>query len=541
LLFSCNNYRASRGPADWIYVATTGNDGTGDGSSGAPYLTIGHAVSQASAGDTVFVKAGSYTISTQVAVGTGISLYTNEAVTLTAGAALNPMFLYESASENTSGNQSVSHIKFDGDSISNIAINVIARGNVKVHDCTFDSFLDNGVRFTGRLADGAGAPTTYAEDNYLYNCTFIDCGGEVFSDPYYYASPAISIGGQKDPQIYNNVVYSNNGTYGYGLSTNKSGYNCGANIHDNIILTSPRRMDDGQWNFGIELWNNRGGMTVKDNYVTGSIDIGGTSSDDSQGYGFAILIEGNVVEQRTLQAYNQTGIILESDISGGTKVVRNKIKNCSTGISLNLLSGPTDIQSDIIIAYNLIIETLKTTGNYSGRGINHGTAVSGATVNRLKILNNTFYAATYISSAAVHLASSGVTYNDLEIRNNISVRQYNAFRFENNTIAGLDLTDNLIYQHTNAVSFVSSTVSDSVTIPRVLTDPLFRTGSFRLQSTSPAINAGTPVGLTTDFAGHRIPQQDTVDIGAYEYGNYLFRTPSGHLLRNANGKLMISH
>jgi hypothetical protein len=85
------------------------------------------------------------------------------------------------------------------------------------------------------------------------------------------------------------------------------------------------------------------------------------------------------------------------------------------------------------------------------------------------------------------------------------------------------------------------TPTNNTTQNNIIADPLFRTGSFRLQSTSPAINAGTPVGLTTDFAGHRIPQQDTVDIGAYEYGNYLFRTPSGHLLRNANGKLMISH
>ena len=227
-------------------------------------------------------------------------------------------------------------------------------------------------------------------------------------------------------------------------------------------------------------------------------------------------------------------------MSGGARVIRNKIKNCSNGIALNLLSGPLDVQSDITIAYNLIIETLKTTGNYSGRGINHGTAVSGAVVNRLKIYNNTFYSTSYISSAGVHFASSGVTYNDLEIRNNIFYRQYNSVRFENNTVAGFDVTNNMFYLQTNAVSFVSATASDSVTIPRILADPAFRSGSLRLSSTSPAINAGTNVSLTTDYFGHRVPQNGTVDIGAHEYGDYLIKI-GGKFLRTANGKLIYIH
>lgn len=43
------------------HVATTGNDGTGDGSSGNPYLTFAKAASTCSAGDTVRVHQGVYT------------------------------------------------------------------------------------------------------------------------------------------------------------------------------------------------------------------------------------------------------------------------------------------------------------------------------------------------------------------------------------------------------------------------------------------------------------------------------------------------
>ena len=43
-----------------IYVATTGNDTTGDGSSGLPYLTIQKAITEMSGGDWVIVKDGTY-------------------------------------------------------------------------------------------------------------------------------------------------------------------------------------------------------------------------------------------------------------------------------------------------------------------------------------------------------------------------------------------------------------------------------------------------------------------------------------------------
>ncbi|MGA0246834.1 MAG: DUF1565 domain-containing protein, partial [Schleiferiaceae bacterium] len=43
-----------------IYVAKTGNDGTGDGSFGSPYLTIQKAIDVASSGDKIYVLPGTY-------------------------------------------------------------------------------------------------------------------------------------------------------------------------------------------------------------------------------------------------------------------------------------------------------------------------------------------------------------------------------------------------------------------------------------------------------------------------------------------------
>lgn len=50
-----------------IYVATTGNDTTGTGSSGNPYATPGKAASVAAANDTVYIKSGTYTNSVNTA------------------------------------------------------------------------------------------------------------------------------------------------------------------------------------------------------------------------------------------------------------------------------------------------------------------------------------------------------------------------------------------------------------------------------------------------------------------------------------------
>ncbi|MHC4712243.1 MAG: putative Ig domain-containing protein [Planctomycetota bacterium] len=51
---------AGAASAATYYVATDGNDETGDGSSGSPWATLQHAVETISAGDTILVKPGTY-------------------------------------------------------------------------------------------------------------------------------------------------------------------------------------------------------------------------------------------------------------------------------------------------------------------------------------------------------------------------------------------------------------------------------------------------------------------------------------------------
>jgi len=70
--------------ATTYYVATTGNDGTGDGSTGAPWATIQYAISQAASGDTIVVEGGTYFGAT-VDKAVTIEAKTGDVVTINSG------------------------------------------------------------------------------------------------------------------------------------------------------------------------------------------------------------------------------------------------------------------------------------------------------------------------------------------------------------------------------------------------------------------------------------------------------------------------
>jgi hypothetical protein len=116
-----------------IYVATTGNDTTGDGSSGNPYATPGKAAGVASAGDTIWIKSGTYTIGSGAAntAGNKISVSANainlRGYTVTIGDySTKPILQAGAITSDTilthSGNFAlVSNLRVDGNSASAVA------------------------------------------------------------------------------------------------------------------------------------------------------------------------------------------------------------------------------------------------------------------------------------------------------------------------------------------------------------------------------------------------------------------------------------
>jgi len=143
---------------------------------------------------------------------------------------------------------------------------------------------------------------------------------------------------------------------------------------------------------------------------------------------------------------------------------------------------------------------------------------------------------------------NNIVYNHL---NGVSAN-YNAsnVQFYNNTIynhpsgsgievgagaSGTVIKNNIIYQNGQALlNYGTGTTSSN----NLTSDPRFANPSsadFKLQSTSPAIDAGTTLGLVSvDFAGVQRPYGAAYDIGAYEYrtGNAAPAAPTNvHVIR----------
>jgi hypothetical protein len=108
-----------------------------------------------------------------------------------------------------------------------------------------------------------------------------------------------------------------------------------------------------------------------------------------------------------------------------------------------------------------------------------------------------------VNNTVYDCAGGGIVINNPEVKN-ILVR------------------NNILYQSGQGLRIDASVPSSQLTIDHNLTsDPQFvnaTTANFRLQATSPAIDAGSADGAPGfDFDGKSRPAGDGYDIGAFEY------------------------
>ena len=265
-------------PPMLYWVSPTGNDVTGDGTNLLPWATWAYAATQATVpGDVIHGAAGTYTETAQIVLAPGVDMIGAGITTIiTTATALDPIILLSSASEGINGNQSISYIKIDGNLTAAAGIGIYARKNVVVHHCEFIDLLNQGLLYSGLVRGSAdGAPAVYPTGNDIYNNSFTNCGLEIYSAPYYFATGALYLGGQANSLIYNNTIDNvTGGRYGYGIKYVYGGYNKGLDIYDNTILISPKHVADNQWSYAIEFWNQRGGMKIHNNTIQGAVDMG---------------------------------------------------------------------------------------------------------------------------------------------------------------------------------------------------------------------------------------------------------------------------
>jgi len=512
-----------------VYVATTGNDGTGDGTSGNPYLTIATGISHASAGDTVFIVAGTYNVSTQIVLPVQVSLMgegetSNIILTYTSVSSSSGCIqLASNPTEGTNGNQSISYLRLDGDLTGTNAIVVYCRSNVKVHNCTIIDFAQSGVTFRGNNVTGEAI--IKATDNQVYNCNILNSStrGAV-------SDGLIRISSQTNMSIHDNILNQTGkpiGSNGNILDA-VGGYNSNISYYNN---KSYKPYSEGTtWNFHIESWDGRGGWHVYNNEFHGGgchIDIAGNSNIKGA-YNYSWWVHDNIFKQDVLQAYNvdgyfTIGVDLERNVQDAI-IERNRFERLNWGIYIT--TDTDDGPNRNHIRYNIFKE-IGTTDNVFAAGIMISTVDVGNNLDSTFIDNNTFTAGDSFNVGAALITGvwSG-TVDETYFRNNIIEGFYRGSIWVSTgdgQVGSLKFYNNLRFNTANAIYYSSGeTITSIDSLNNKVANPFFKSNeTFRLRPTSPAIDAGIDVGLTTDYWGHRIPQGSAPDIGAAEYGNYV--------------------
>jgi hypothetical protein len=533
---------------DKWYIATTGSDSHGKGTIADPWLTLKHACDTVTGanfvGDTIMVGVGTFTETSQSALGVGMSIkgagVTSVLVmTYTSLSSSAGCIQLQSGTEGTDGNQSISHLKIDGDLTGTTGIVVYCRKNVSIHDITMVDFDQCGIHFRGGI--GAVA-TTKATGNQVYNCDISNSStrGAV-------SDGLLKINNQSGMLIHDNILRQTgkaSGSNGNILDA-VGGYNEGLKYYNN---KSYKNDNEGtEWNFHIEEWNGRGGNEIYDNEFHGggtAIDLGGDSNTKGT-YAYSWWIHDNLIEQTSLtaQAYRYNiGIDLERNVKDAI-IERNHFKNYNWGVYFSCDGYSTNLGSDNVkIRYN-IFEAIGTTDNVYAAAVMISSQETSLGHSNIDIDNNTMTAGTAFNvGAGVITAIYTGTLENVRIRNNITKGFYAGPIW-----IAADVDPDTVYYQNNQLNNTSNAVYYSagraittlVTSGNQTGDPLFKSATdLHLQPTSPCINAGIDVGLTTDYAGHH-KYGAAWDIGAYEYGIRYLVDVNGKLVRNSEGKFIM--
>lgn len=509
-----------------VYVATTGDDGTGDGTSGNPYLTIQAGINAASPGDTVFVSAGTYNTSSRIVLPGGISLMGEGDVShiittyVATGISDAAILLNSPIANPVNGNQSISYIKIDGSSLTATrAVVINFRSNVKIHHCTVVNFNYSGITFDSHNTDwNVDGTVTRATGNELHDCILTNNSGD--------GSPTAGnfrIEGQNGFLGYNNTIDQTGRAAGNNADSFAGYFNEGYKIHDNIFIRNDS--EAGDWNFFFELHYNRGGCEIYRNRFIGAATADFSGSIKGS-YAFGGRIYENLFTSKTGAspvAVNHDGpaLDLESfDYENDIYVYRNLFNSVRIGVFLNNCQTSAE---NIYIYYNMFVNIGHTADNWA-----FGIAVQSdaGPMTNINILNNTITCAAEGFAAVMILMVENIT--GIQVQNNIMTGNWEDRILRVDLISGAPTITNLLFNNNVYSGATLSgydagiTYTDRNDSGNINTNPLFKSNeTFRLRPTSPAIDEGIDVGLTTDYWGHRIPQGSAPDIGATEYGYYV--------------------
>lgn len=535
-----------------VYVSSTGSDATGNGSLSNPYALVSYACTQASAGDTVFILAGTIDQgTTQIVKPVGVSILGegNASVILTSfthsSSFQGAIYCASTSGQLTNDNSSISYVRISGNNLAaHRAIYVGYRNNLKIHHCTIENFFVGGIF----VNVSATYPTLFASgieitDNVLNNCaTLVRADGTTVEN-----NGALRIRGTTGIIISGNTIdltFKENGLNGHSMSCTrnkkmKTYNNIFRRLNHEVYSNGNRR-----WDFFWEEWDYKGDGEFYNNtlYGLGKFSLGGEFNDIESDCSFGYDVYNNqfLNETNNPKYVGSTeiatyAICVEGDGHKKVRVFNNRIQRYEYGIEI---STPTsgegywhhNWQMRDIEVFNNIIEHIGCIDYTYGTGIwiinETNNEPYFGTFKNIKILNNTVTAANIPGYQSRYGITCNINsyYDSLQIVNNIvsGFRLYpvgiwehandslelNYLRVIYNCLNSTE--NNTIYLEANERTIVTD--SDIVT-GNITADPQFAsTVTYALSSTSPAIDAGINVG---------IPYKGLApDIGAKEFSDY---------------------
>ncbi len=294
----------ARVSAATYYVDSAGNDAN-SGTITAPFRSTTKGVSMLSAGDTLYVRAGTYSSFTVSRSGTAtspitISGYNNEFPTISGGIGIR-----------LSG---VSYVKVQGFEVTGATGNGIKRmggvviqngnnntiENCRIHDNNIDS--PNGIKVEGASSN----------NRLIYNTVYSNGGPDGGSGIRFYNPTSTQSTGN---EIGWNTVYNNIGTVGNSDGISVVDRIVYTNIHDNVVY--------GNGDDGIDVWNTQYNTIVNNKSYSHVIGDGNgfkLGGYDANGIGGNNTIRNNHAFSNKYNGFDSNG-------SGGNQYEGNQSYN----------------------------------------------------------------------------------------------------------------------------------------------------------------------------------------------------------------------
>jgi parallel beta-helix repeat protein len=347
----------------------------------------------------------------------------------------------------------------------------------------------------------------------------------------------ISSAGSAETQsvIIKNCTVNWNGSC--GINVDKPSHHW--TIQDNIVHNNSQVYIPGDDHFlysgGIKGW-------------AGDDSVKGIIIQRNKVYSQGKLPDGTRVSTDVAAAGIWPDTFIHANYTDGVLITRNEVyDNQRAGIFIENGSYAT-------VSYNLVYNNNVAGADSWGIRVSDRDAISPANYNR--IYNNTVYGNGFGGIGVS--GSKGSESNRCignEVRNNIVIGNgsdsYHAYQLyceyggENdgmmgsgnvylNNAFGAESTRFIMWGHSNFKATYADWYAEYPTANgnTIQGDPIFvdvSTHDFHLQPSSPAIDAGTNIGLTSDYEGNDVPFGPAPDIGAYEYhsGSSMPPAPQG--------------